>query len=86
MNYGPDLHGYALKEGICDLTADENRAGRIRNVEHSVCSSLKREDHWTFVHGDTLSVPLCDSKENLDLEGPASADDASIMYPCNLKH
>ena len=88
MNYGPDLKfcGYAKQEGVCDLTADENKASRLSNVEHPECSFFKREDHWTFVHGDSLEVPHCDNRENLELEGPASSNDASITYPCNLKH
>jgi hypothetical protein len=51
-------------------------------------SLLIREDHWTFVHfeiGDSRVVQ-CDGKENLILEGPASAQNTSIIYPCNLKH
>jgi hypothetical protein len=58
----------------------------LSNVEHPECSFFKREDHWTFVHGDILEVPHCDNRESMELEGPASSNDASITYPCNLKH
>jgi hypothetical protein len=91
MNYGPDLnyYGYAKKEGVCDLTLDERKSGKLRNVEHTECSYFERSNHWTFVHvenEESFEEPPCDGKDNLELEGPASTNDASIYYPCNLKH
>ena len=91
MSFGPDhkLKSFITSEGACDLSKDESKAGELRNVRHEECSYLRREDHWTFVHhkiGD--SDITCDNvdKENLKLDGPASAKDTSIIYPCNLNH
>ena len=91
MSYGPDLsfHGYNTSEGVCDMTEDENNADKTCNVEHTECSYFERKKHWTYVHfedGESLEGSQCDNKENLVLEGPASSKDASISYPCNLKH
>ena len=90
MNFGPDYEfdGYPLNEGVCDMAADEEKAGKLSNVEHKKCSYFKRRYHWTFVHfpnGDKSQV-FCEIKGNLVLDGPVSVSDASIRYPCNLKH
>ena len=91
MNCGPDLkyYGYAKKEGVCDLTSDEKKSRKMRIVEHKECSYFEMRNYWTFVHvenEESFEEPPCDGKDNLELEGPASTNDASIYYPCNLKH
>ena len=90
MGFGPDLKlkSFTQSDTACNLSRDENKAGRLSKVTHEECSNFKREDHWLFVHyeiGEDSPIP-CENKDDLKLDGPASACDASIVYPCNLKH
>ena len=90
MGFGADFkfESYTQSDTACNLSTDEKKAGRLSKVTHEECSYFNREDHWLFVHyetGEDSHIP-CQNKVDLQLDGPASACDGSIVYPCNLKH
>lgn len=89
MCHGPDFDSYVSADTSenCDLAKDVSKVEYtgFKTIKHSQCENFKREDHWTFKHGED---DVCDDiDENMRIDGPAVVKDTySISYCCNMQH
>ena len=93
MQHGPDMRKVIEGKQKCDLKRDENISRWDWHVTHAKCKNFNGEDYWMYKHHveDSSNPELSESKalspDNVSIQkGPASLQDQSIVYPCNLGH
>ena len=97
-----DIYALLSNRYIASLKRKEWSVNIHKKIDWGLCTFFKiQNSNFISIHislsliinrncFDSLEIGFCDVK-NIDktdfkLDGPASAMDTSIMYPCNLKH
>ena len=87
MKHGTEIQPHSSSSEKCDITRDEIFSRWKLSVSHPKCKNFTGENYWMYQHHQNDPSALSAAKDTDDTrKGPASLQDQSIVYPCNLGH